>query len=120
MKSNFDKWLVLDSDEYYSYILYEDISSFQRNKRKNEIRIFLKGNNLPLVFGFATPEARNNALKVMIKNLSQTTERCKKHGRLVDANEVENQLNQYGFKAPDMTVTEFVEDCLETIVEPEE
>lgn len=43
-----------------------------------------------------------------------------KHGRLVDANEVKEQLIKYGFKAPDMTVTEFVEDCLETIIEAEE
>lgn len=121
MKSNFDKWLVLSSDEYYSHILFEDISAFQRNKNKNEIRIFLKGNYLPLVFGFASPEALDAAMDVMIKNLSPIVEPTNKHGRLVDANEVMEQLETYGFQAPpDITVREFVEDCLETIIEAEE
>lgn len=69
MKNNFDKWLVLDSDEYCSYILFEDIATFQRNKNKNEIRIFLRGNHLPLVLGFANSEALDATLDVMIKNL---------------------------------------------------
>lgn len=34
------------------------------------------------------------------------------HGRLIDANEVKGKMLKYGFKAPDMTVTEFVEDVL--------
>ena len=121
MKSNLDKWLVLSSDEYYSHILFEDISAFQRNKNKNEIRIFLKGNYLPLVFGFASPEALDAAMDVMIKNLSPIVEPTNKHGRLVDANEIMEQLETYGFQAPpDMMVREFVEDCLEPIIEAEE
>lgn len=40
-----------------------------------------------------------------------------KHGDLVDKDEVKEMLLKYGFHAPDMTVTEFVEDCLTVIVE---
>ena len=74
MKSNIDKWLVLESDEYYSRILFEDISAFLRSKNKNEIKIFLKGNHLPLVFGFANPETRDAAMDFMVKNLSPERE----------------------------------------------
>lgn len=79
MKSNFDKWLVLDSDGYCSYILFEDIATFQRNKNKNEIRIFLRGNHLPLIFGFANSEALNAALDVMIENLCPDVYPTKNH-----------------------------------------
>ena len=39
------------------------------------------------------------------------------HGALVDINEVKNKMLKYGFKAPDMTVTEFIEDELTIILE---
>ena len=41
------------------------------------------------------------------------------HGALVDINEVKNKMLKYGFKAPDMTVTEFIEDELTIILEAE-
>ena len=41
------------------------------------------------------------------------------HGNLVDVNEVKEKLIQYGFTAPDMTVTEFIEDELTVVVEAE-
>lgn len=42
-----------------------------------------------------------------------------KHGALVDLAEVKEKLLKYGFSAPDMTISEFVEDELSTIVEAE-
>lgn len=41
------------------------------------------------------------------------------HGRLIDANELKQKMIKYGFKAPDMTVTEFIEDELTAIIEAE-
>lgn len=38
-------------------------------------------------------------------------------GRLIDADALKAQMLKYGFCASDMTVTEFVEDCLPTIEE---
>lgn len=69
MKSNFDKWLVLEGDEYYNHILFEDISAFQRSKNKNEMRIFLKGNHHPLVFSFDSKETLDATMDVIVKNL---------------------------------------------------
>lgn len=37
--------------------------------------------------------------------------------RLVSANEVYEKMHKYGFCAPDMTVSEFVEDELTTVFE---
>lgn len=42
------------------------------------------------------------------------------HGRLIDANEIREKMKKYGFKAPDMTVSEFIEDEITTIIEAEE
>ena len=42
-----------------------------------------------------------------------------KHGNLVDVNEVKEKLLKYGFSAPDMTISEFVEDELTVVVEAE-
>ena len=39
------------------------------------------------------------------------------HGRLIDADEVQNKMSYYGFRAIDMTIHEFIEDELTTIVE---
>lgn len=39
------------------------------------------------------------------------------HGRLVSADEVQNKMSYYGFHAIDMTIHEFIEDELTTIVE---
>lgn len=41
------------------------------------------------------------------------------HGRLIDANEIREKMKKYGFKAPDMTVSEFIEDEITTIIEAE-
>ena len=38
------------------------------------------------------------------------------YGKLVDANECKEKILKYGFRAPDMTVTEFVEDMLTTVI----
>ena len=34
---------------------------------------------------------------------------------LITRNEIKNKMRLYGFTAPNMTVTEFVEDCLDTV-----
>ena len=39
-----------------------------------------------------------------------------KHGKLIDADECKEKMIKYGFHAPDMTVTEFVEDMLTTVI----
>ena len=53
------------------------------------------------------------------KDSSRVVELPDKHGNLVDVNEVKEKLLKYGFSAPDMTVTEFIEDELTTVVEAE-
>lgn len=42
------------------------------------------------------------------------------HGRLIDADEVKRKMLKFGFRAPDMTKTELLEDEITTIVEAEE
>lgn len=42
-----------------------------------------------------------------------------KHGALVDIAEVKEKLLKYGFSAPDMTISEFVEDELTILVQAE-
>ena len=42
------------------------------------------------------------------------------HGRLVDEKELKKKLNYYGFRAPDMTIHELIEDELTTVIEAEE
>lgn len=42
------------------------------------------------------------------------------HGELVDIREVRDKMIKYGFTAPDMTVTEFVEDELTAVLEASE
>lgn len=44
----------------------------------------------------------------------------KPHGKLVDTREVRDKMIKYGFIAPDMTVTEFVEDELTAVLEASE
>lgn len=39
------------------------------------------------------------------------------HGRLVSADEVQKKMTYYGFRAIDMTIHEFVEDELTTVLE---
>lgn len=70
MKASFDKWLVMDGAEYKSYVLYNDISAFQKDKQRPSIRIFLRGNVNPFVFNFSTTTAMNEALEEIVKQLS--------------------------------------------------
>ena len=42
-----------------------------------------------------------------------------KHGALVDIAEVKEKLLKYGFSAPNMTISEFVEDELTILVQAE-
>lgn len=42
------------------------------------------------------------------------------HDKLVDIREVRDKMIKYGFTAPDMTVTEFVEDELTAVLEASE
>lgn len=42
-----------------------------------------------------------------------------KHGALADIAEVKEKLLKYGFSAPDMTISEFVEDELTILVQAE-
>ena len=53
------------------------------------------------------------------KDLSRFVELSDKHGALVDIAEVKEKLLKYGFSAPDMTISEFVEDELTILVQAE-
>lgn len=56
MKECFDKWLVIESSQFKSHILYSDISAFQYSEQDLLIRIFLRGASSPVEFKCANKE----------------------------------------------------------------
>lgn len=68
MKININKWLIFNSNEVDSYILYEDISAFQIRENKKQIIIFLRGVEAPLTFGFDTNDALKKAYNTMFEH----------------------------------------------------
>lgn len=66
---NRDRWLVVNSDEYRSYVRYDDISAFTYSEKDKQIRIFLRGNSCPLTFAFNSTEALEQAYSVIRNNL---------------------------------------------------
>jgi len=56
------------------------------------------------------------AEKMIVEAVRNGTPLQKGHDRLVYVDECKGKMLKYGFRAPDMTVTEFVEDMLTTII----
>lgn len=82
---------ILDGDHYRLYTTDPNCIGYMVKKKDFEKRLF--GDKEDMTVRYQLPNG---------------------HGKLVDANECNEKMIKYGFRAPDMTVTEFVEDVLTT------
>lgn len=65
MKASNDKWLVIESSQFRSHILYSDIAAFQYSEEDLCIRIFLRGSSCPVEFTCANKDSLTSIYQTM-------------------------------------------------------
>ena len=67
--NTFDKWLVMQSDERTTYIMYDKISAFTYSESEKRIVVYVDGSEMPFEFNFTNCTALKAAYNDMLKNL---------------------------------------------------
>lgn len=64
-----NKWLVMQSDERTTYILYDKISAFTYSESTKRIVVYVDGAAMPFEFNFTNFTALKAAYDDMLENL---------------------------------------------------
>lgn len=67
--SFYDRWFCATGDAGDSHVRYDDISAFICNEENKKIKIFIKGSNEPLNYGFSSVEELNIAFDELKNHL---------------------------------------------------